>query len=74
MHKAKLGIVDLPSKPFNAFHSHKAETQSTPSHLTGSMMDAALQRQDDIPRACSRGEVSYYPTLGSQPGLASERV
>ena len=25
MHTAKLGIVDLPSKPFNAFRSHKAE-------------------------------------------------
>lgn len=74
MHKAKLRNVDLPSKPFNVFRSHKAEILSTPSHLTGSMMDAALRRQDNIPRACSRGEVSYYPILRSQPGLASESV
>ena len=74
MHKAKLRNVDLPSKPFNAFSSHKSEPLSTPSHLTGSMMDAALQRQDGIPRAHSRSEVSYHPTLRSQPGLASERA
>lgn len=74
MHKTKLRNVDLPSKPFNAFSSHKSKILSMPRHLTGSRMDAALQRQDDIPRARSRGEVSYYPALRSQPGLASERV
>ena len=68
MHKIKLRNVDLPSKPFNAFSSHKSKIQSTPSHLTGSRMDAALQRQDDIPRARSRGEVSDY--LLSEVSLA----
>jgi hypothetical protein len=52
--QTKLRNVDMFSKSFNAFSLYKFEMLSMSSHLTGSLMDEALQEQDAILWACSR--------------------